>query len=131
VPKLQVNDDGSITIPLRNQKPAITLLEPSMAELAWLTERIEEVDSALPQVPTTRAETASAEEMEIWQKATLERTRAIYSGALPYGSLLIEMIEKFGGTDTYTTDDFYSWAASPAVIRTIVETFRAPLPGAG
>ena len=130
--KMQVNDDGTITIPLRGRDP-VTLDEPSMADLAWLTAEADRVDKELPTLPSV-IDRENVEQVTAYADATQARTVAIYSGETPYGKILIEAIKRMAiSTNGAAVDvdeaQLYGWGASPQVIRTMLEHFRAPLPG--
>lgn len=133
MPKMQVNEDGTITFPLRGRDP-VTLDEPSMADLAWLTEEASRVDESLPALPTITDRNDPAQ-IEAWNEASVARTTATYSGDTPYGKIVIEAIARMAVTsdpaEKVVVDEsqLYGWAASPQVIRTMLEHFRAPLPG--
>lgn len=127
MPKLQVNADGTVTIPLRGDHDPVTLDEPSMEDLAWLTDEAQRIDDSLPALPTV-TDTTDEEQVAVWAKASQERTQAIYSAAMPYGTLLIEAIGRIGPV-VVDASQLYGWAASPQVIRALLEQWRAPLPG--
>ena len=103
--KLQVNDDGTITFPLRGRDP-LTLDEPSMADLAWLTGEVQRVDASLPELPrltqlpkdpTPEQITAQQEAVEQFNDANRQRTIAVYDpeeGPPPYGGIVIELIKR-------------------------------------
>lgn len=133
MPKMQVNEDGTITFPLRGREP-VTLDEPSMEDLAWLTEEAERVDDALPVLPAV-TDTNDRAQLDAYTKAARDRTTATYGGDTPYGKVVIEAIARMALTSDPTErvavdpTQLYGWAASPLVIRTMLEHFRAPLPG--
>lgn len=133
MPKMQINDDGTITFPLRGREP-VTLDEPSMADLAWLTEEAERVDDSLPELPTVTDRT-DREQVDAYNKANAARTAAIYGGETPYGKVVIEAVSRMALTsdpaETVVVDaeQLYGWASSPLVLRTMLEHFRAPLAG--
>lgn len=132
MPKLQVNDDGTITFPLKGREP-VTLEEPSMADLGWLTAAVQALDTSMPVIPPIR-ENSSPDEVEAFTVGSRARTVAIYDvsaeNPLPYGHLVIETIKRFSdGVQDVDSSQLYGWAASPATVRAILEHFRAPLPG--
>jgi len=129
MPKMQKNeDDGTITLPLRKRDP-IVLDEPSLADLAWLTEEAEKIDKDLPELPTV-SDATDREQVKAFNDAAQDRTLAIYRSDVPYGKLLIEVVKRLtDGTESVDETQLYGWAASPAVVREMLEFWRAPLPG--
>lgn len=135
MPKMQVNDDGTITFPLKGNA-VVTLDEPSMRELAWMHAETEKIDGTLTVMPPISA-ASTPEEVIAFQEASATRTAEIYGehdNGQPYGALVLQIVNKLGmngdGTPVAVTeDDLYGWAASPSVMRTMLEHFRSPLPG--
>ena len=130
--KLLVDKDaGLITIPLKGRDPVV-IDEPGMIDLAWLTDEVQKLDNALPKVEPVVVAGATAEQLEQFQEQNNARTVAIYGqeNGLPYATLLIEFVKRVtDGAESIAPEQLPSWAPSPAVVRTILETFRAPLPG--
>lgn len=128
MPKMVKNDDGTITLPVKGRE-AILLDEPSLDDLAWLTEEAEKLDKELPQLPAV-SDQQDGEQLKAWADASHDRTMAIYRAGTPYGTLLIEVVKRLtDGKETVDGSQLYGWAASPAVIREMLEFWRAPLPG--
>lgn len=129
MPKMKINaDDGTITLPVKGRE-AVTLDEPSLADLAWLTEEAEKLDKDLPELPGV-TDNSDAEQLKAWADASHDRTMAIYQTAVPYGKLLIDVVKRLSdGKESVDETQLYGWAASPAVIREMLEFWRAPLPG--
>jgi hypothetical protein len=127
--KLQVDrDNGTVTFPLRGRDP-VTLDEPGMLDLAWLSEETSKIDDTMPDLPTV-TDRNDPVQIAAWQEATDKRRRMIYGDDQPYGKLVVETIKRFSdGAETVEPNQLYGWAASPTVIRTILELWRTPLAG--
>jgi hypothetical protein len=125
--KLQVNDDGTITFPLRG-RPPLTIDEPSMEDIAWLNTEMERVDESLTPIPPVPPDDAPDEARAAFNEATAVRTREIYGEALPYGELVIEIIARVSD-EKLARADLYGWASSPKTLRVLMASWRDPLPG--
>lgn len=129
--KLQINDDGTITLPLRvsetNPSTEITLPEPSLAQLAQMMEFVDAADKSVPNVDQLTAGADSAAIATATEQLR-ERTLAIYSSGAPYGQAVVEIVKLLTGQEI-TFADLPGWAASPKTTRTILGHFQDPLAG--
>lgn len=127
--KLALNDDGTVTIPLRGGREALTLPEPSIEQLAEMTSYVADADAALPAIPQLgeNPDTASL------AKATedlRDRTKKTYSAESPYGSAIVKMAKLLDAAEI-TLADLPGWAASPLTCRSILAHFQNPSGGEG
>lgn len=123
--KLVLNDDGTITIPLRNKEP-LTLPEPSIAQIAEVVGYIYAADEAIPDVPQIDTEDAAA--VQGVQEIMRARTMTTYSAVAPYGAAIVQIAKLVAEADI-TLDDLPSWAASPVTCRQILQHWQTPLGG--
>lgn len=147
MPKMQVLDDGSVEFPIKGGK-LLTLDEPNLAELAWMhdeTERIDKSMTDLPQLPAQiDVKTATPEQLAkfrddlaAFNDANTARTLEVFGGEnhQPYAVLTLQVLQKLAmhgdgrPVEDLNADSLYGWAASPRVMRTLLEHFRSPLPG--
>lgn len=127
--KLQLNDDGTITFPLKGREP-VTLDEPSMDEMADFTDQAQKVDDGLIDVPTV-AEDSTPEVVAAFNTALIERTRLMFGHDHPYGDVVLAMVNALGmNLDVpIVSAQLYGWAMSPRTVRMMLEHYRSPLPG--
>ena len=125
--KLVLNDDGTITLPLRGREP-ITLPEPSIAQLAEMTGYVMEADSSLPEIPPIDTDDNAA--MLAATSALRDRTMQTYSAESPYGSAVVKLV-KLLTDEAITLDDLPGWAAAPMTCRQIIGHWQTPLAGEG
>jgi hypothetical protein len=127
--KLGLNDDGTITLPLRGRE-AITLPEPSIAQLAEMTGYAILADAALPDIPTMPEDATDVAALKAANETLRERTTKTYSTEAPYGVAVVQIVKML--TDTaITLDDLPGWAASPQCLRQIIGHWQTPLDGEG
>lgn len=123
--KLELHDDGTITIPLRG-KDALVLPEPSIAQLAEAVGYIYAADEAIPDVPLIDTEDAAA--VQGAQEVMRDRTMKTYSSESPYGTAIVQIAKLVGQIDI-TLDDLPGWAAAPQTCRQILQHWQTPLAG--
>lgn len=129
MPKPTMNPDGTVTFPTKG-RDTLTLEEPSMAEMAEFTEAALAADAELTEMPLV-TDLEDVEQVKAYQDALSSRTGAIFGSAHPYGGLVLKIVNALTPEDTVITEDqLYAWAASPRTVRTMLEHWRAPLPGA-
>lgn len=132
--KLQINDDGTVTVPLKGRDP-VTLDEPSLGEMATWTDAVRGLEEGLTTLPVLQQQTATREEVETWNAAVRDRTRALFGGEQPYAALFLEIVNALAMSpdgspvEPITPDHLYGWAASPSATSQTLEHFRTPLPG--
>lgn len=141
--KLQLNDDGTITVPLRKRNPVV-LDEPGALQLAGFYKLLAEVDAAhpIPTVGMRPPDDASRAELEQYAKdlqgvieAQKQRTIEVYSVGEngeppPYLAVFHKMVSDLAPEGVAVAlDDLYGWAANPAACRELVNHFTAPLGG--
>lgn len=124
--KLGLNDDGTVTLPLRG-KEAMTLPEPSISQLAEMTGYAVEADAEIPDMPTV--DTESEESVTAAGKVLRERTLKTYSAESPYGTALLRLVKLLVDDSSLTLDDLPGWAASPQTLRAIIGHWQTPLAG--
>lgn len=127
--KLELNPDGTVTLPLRGDKKPITLPEPSVAQMAEMTSYVNEADEALPAVPALGDDPDAAEVRRVTGELR-ERTMKMYAADAPYAMALIRIV-KLMTDEAVTLDDLPSWAASPQTVREITGHWQTPLAGEG
>jgi hypothetical protein len=123
--KLVLNDDGSITLPLRGKEP-LTLPEPSIAQLAEMVTAVYGADEAIPDVPTINTEDAAA--VIAAQEVMRDRTLKMYASDSPYGEAVVKIVKIAVDADI-TLDDLPSWCAAPQTCRQILQHWQSPLAG--
>lgn len=138
MPKMTLQEDGTVLFPIKGGK-VLTLDEPSLAELAWMHDETAKIDAELTQLPGLVPQTATAEQVAAFDTASQTRTQEIYGTGReqPYGKLIVQVLAKLAmaddgspiGLETLTIDKLYGWAASPRVMRELLEHYRTPLPG--
>lgn len=132
--RMQLNDDGTITMPLIGGG-IVTLREPSMRELAAIHTLVVEADEALPNNPVL-PDNPTPEQVGEANRELRERARAIYSDASPHGLAVLNIIQMLataenGATPEVGVDLLPGWAMSPGTCRQILQHFQLPLPGPG
>ncbi len=134
---LALNDDGTITIPLRPvigaggpRNREVVLPEPSMSQLAKMHTIVHEADESLPPVigiPDPKE--ASPEDLRAATERLTQRTMLTYSEAMPYGKAVVAIIALLDPGPGVTTDDLPGWCANPNTCRRILTHFQTPLAG--
>lgn len=135
MPKLQINDDGTVTLPLAGDPPAVTLPEPTMNQMAEITALAETSDGVLPTLPqfpsVLAGELPTPEQLDAlaaYNKVLTERTTRIFGAEAPYGNAVLAIVKLLTGTEV-TGDQVYGWVMSPATLRRIMRHFQRPLSG--
>lgn len=137
MPRLKINDDGTIDFPLRRneqtpegEQRVVVLEEPSMAQMAHITELAKQADDAVTQLTPIdlRSTDLTAEALTTYTDQVNARTVEMFGDQAPYGNAMMEVVAMLSG-ETVGPDDLFAWAMSPRTLRTITEHFRAPLPG--
>jgi hypothetical protein len=118
---------SAITLPLRN-KDALTLPEPSIAQLAEMTTYVLEADDSLPDPPAMPEDGADLATIAAATEVLRERTVKTFSAEAPYGLALVKLVKLAVDVDV-TLDDLPSWAASPVTCRSILGHWQTPLAG--
>lgn len=135
--KLLLNEDGSVTIPLRDvigadgpkARPPIVLSEPGVKELAEIRALTRAVDKSLPPViPIDTADATDAEVVAATERLN-ERGAIIYSDDAPYMAVLLQVITMLAPHAKVDMSDLPGWCASPAALNAIIAHFQTPLVG--
>lgn len=128
--KLQLNDDGTIGVPVKGASPrTIMLTEPSMDELAQMHDLAVEADKALPTIPKVDTDSPPDEIQRALDVAN-ERARMTYSADSPHGKAFVAIVNLLMPEENVTTADVYGWAMNPRTLRKVLDHFTAPLGGA-
>lgn len=125
--KLTMNDDGTITLPLRAGE-SVTIEEPSMRQLGRMHEIASAADDALPSLPVLSSDKPSPAEADEYTKVLKARTEMMFSAESPHAAALIEIIHLLCDREV-TIDDLPGWCGNPATLRQILFRFQSPLPG--
>lgn len=129
--KLQINGDGSVTIPLIGERKGqqVVLHEPSMRQLAEIHALMAQADEALPNIRVVNNRNDAAEVQAALEDAK-KRQAAMFSVDAPHGTAFVKMIEMLTEAhETVTLDDLPGWCANPAATQQILQHFTAPLGG--
>lgn len=139
--KLQLNDDGTVTVPLKGRNPVV-LDEPGALQLADFYRRVNEADEAnpIPSAGVRPSNDASRAELEAYAARLQEvldaqktRTVAVYAGKdgglPPYLAVFLHMVNELHDGDPVEPEQLYGWAANPVACRELVNHFTAPLGG--
>jgi hypothetical protein len=124
--KLQVNDDGSVTIPLPGKTP-VTIDTPALGDIGWLEAEAERLDALMPPLPAVGSEPPSPEDRELLAKANRERNAFAFGAeqGYPYAAVIAELVTRVTG-EPCALADLPSWARAPATLGLLVATFRTP-----
>ena len=136
--ELTLNDDGTITMPLRpvigaegpHDREPLQLPEPSMEQLAEMHTIARAADESIPpiiQVPDPQ--NATVGELQAATDRLRERASAIYQGDMPYGQATIKLIKILRPDANVGMADLPAWCANPATINAILTHFQTPLVG--
>jgi len=133
VAKLQLNDDGTVMIPLidgpNGEVRVVLLREPSLGQIGRMRRLAKEADDALGRFDTIDVQTATPEQVDAFNQQLNARTDRIFDGdASPHGQALIAIIKELSG-EAVVADDLPAWAGSPRTLGAILGHFQAPLPG--
>lgn len=134
--ELTLNDDGTITFPLRPVTGAdgpkdrnVLLPEPSMRQLAQIHIIVNQADEKLPPVlPIGDPKNATADQLTAATERLNQRTMQAYSDDPPYGNAVVAIIKLLTDKE-YSLEDLPGWAANPQVCRSILTHFQTPLVG--
>lgn len=127
--KMQLNDDGTITFPLKG-RPPITLDEPSMDQMAALTDQSQKVDGGMIDLPII-SDDSTPEVLADFNEKLIERTAVMFGDTHPYGDVTLQMANDLKLDDDAPVESghLYAWAMSPRTVRLMLEHWRSPLPG--
>ena len=130
--KLELNDDGTVTLPLAPKAPgdpprSIVLPEPTMAQLATIHELAVAADDALPAMDTIVADMAP-EQVAHANDQLRARTVSMFGQQSPHGLAMIAIVKLLTGEDV-GPDDLYGWVMGPRTMRDVLAHFQAPLAG--
>ena len=131
--KLQLNDDGSATVPLMDgpngEVRVVQLREPSLGQIGRMRAAAREADQSLGPLGAIDVNTATTEMLTVFNEQLQVRTDKMFDGDnSPHGQALLALIKEATG-ESYTADDLPAWAGSPRTIGAIIGHFQAPLPG--
>ena len=127
--KLHLNDDGTVTVPLRPKDGAgrepLLLTEPSMRQLCDLFRTAREADDRLPTLPPLGQPTADGKSREDINR---ERAVLMYKTDAPHAKAFIKVVKLLADVDV-TPDDLYGWAVMPGALNVLLDHFSGPLDG--
>lgn len=125
---MQINEDGSVTIPIKGREP-LRLEEPSMWELAEMHKFVAEADAELGLLDPL-PDDAPEEDKAIRRKENLARTNQAFSHESPHGAAMVKIINMLCSPEPPLTErELPGWLCHPSASNTLIVHFRTPLPG--
>src|SRR6516165_3940856 len=112
--KLQINEDGTVWVPVPGRPSPLVLREPRLVEAKRILELLKAADAALDQ----KAGTETGERMAVMSDPDES----------PHAQAFIEVVEMLSGT-RLDPNDLYQWAGSPSTLAKIFNNGQVPLAG--